>query len=135
MSNCLIPLLDRLILFVYNNSYYDEEWKEIEGTKGIYFISNQGRLLSIYKSHHIIRQIDNNTKYSRVKLPIDGKYRNITIHRLVAQYFIGDCRGKVVHHKDLNPRNNHYRNLQILTEQEHIAIHAKRKKDVGENNG
>lgn len=55
MSNCLIPLLDRLILFVYNNSYYDEEWKEIEGTKGIYFISNYGRLLSIYKSHPIIR--------------------------------------------------------------------------------
>jgi hypothetical protein len=39
------------------------------------------------------------------------------VHQLVARVFIGPCpKGKEVNHKDLDKKNNHYKNLEYLTQ-------------------
>lgn len=46
------------------------------------------------------------------------------IHRLVAEYFCEDfAEDKVIHHKDLNTRNNNSKNLMCLTEEQHRQTH------------
>ncbi|WP_051149989.1 HNH endonuclease signature motif containing protein [Bacillus safensis] len=53
---------------------------------------------------------------------------NYLVHRLVAQYFIGDIpRGFVVNHKDGNKLNNHADNLEIVTYKEN----TKHAMDIG----
>ena len=59
--------------------------------------------------------------YLRIELRNTVKLR---IHRLVAQYFIPNPEGKKqVNHIDGNKKNNHYANLQWVTNQENM-IHA-----------
>lgn len=103
-----------------------EIFKEIPGTKkeGTYFVSNKGKVLSLYKDKYIILTPDLSTKYERVK--INGK--NKLIHRLVAQAFIDNPKAKKeVHHKDLNTRNNCVENLEWLTQSEHRKKHQEQK--------
>lgn len=49
------------------------------------------------------------------------------MHTLVAENFIGDTRGKEIHHKDYNPSNNCVENLEIKTRSEHHKIHNEKK--------
>lgn len=56
----------------------------------------------------------------------------VYLHRLIAEatiqrYLFPD---EVVHHKDGNPENNHFTNLQIMTQNEHARLHdSLRSKD------
>lgn len=52
-----------------------------------------------------------------------GKEHYKSLHRLVAEKYVGDIRNKEVHHKDCNRRNNHPSNLQIVTRNQHRLIH------------
>ena len=45
------------------------------------------------------------------------------VHRLVANTFIGNVKGKIVHHKNRKKFDNSLENLQILTQAEHAALH------------
>lgn len=46
------------------------------------------------------------------------------VHRAIAQHTLGkDIRGKVVHHKNYNKLDNRPENLQVMTEEEHRALH------------
>lgn len=61
----------------------------------------------------------------------DGRY--IPLHRLIAEAKLGRYlkRGEVVHHKDENQSNNHWENLEIITQKEHATEHMKnRKRDI-----
>jgi hypothetical protein len=56
----------------------------------------------------------------------DGEDHKCRIHRLVAEAFIKNPNGKpIVHHRDLNRKNNRVSNLQWVTEAEHTALHNK----------
>lgn len=100
-----------------------EEWKNIDNT---YRISNYGRIQNIqtgktYKDW-------NDKKYPKVC--INGKWYGI--HRLVAQYFIhnSDINKTEVNHKDGDPRNNYYKNLEWCTRSENTlhSIHTLKAK-------
>ena len=39
-------------------------------------------------------------------------------------------KGKIVHHKDGNVKNNNKDNLMILTQNEHVAIHNRQRKEL-----
>ena len=117
-------LLGQLINFVISQDQkIPEDWKEIDGTDGRYYISNCGRVLSLKRSRPVILKPYDRSGYKSVK--ILGKAHSI--HRLVAQYFISDKivnnKQLVVHHKDNNKHNNNYNNLEILTYQEHYDKH------------
>jgi len=60
--------------------------------------------------------------YSRVK------YRGIwlLIHRVVFAKFVGELSDKEINHKDGNPSNNHFSNLELVTTSENL-IHSYRK--------
>lgn len=50
----------------------------------------------------------------------------VPTHRAVWEYFNGAIpEGRVVHHVDFDPLNNHPENLELLTAAEHIGVHAK----------
>ena len=49
------------------------------------------------------------------------EYKYVQLHRLVAEYFCeGYFEGAVVNHKDTNIHNNHYTNLEWVTQKENI---------------
>lgn len=57
-----------------------------------------------------------------------GKNRYAYLHRVIAEAragrFLADY--EVVHHVDGNPENNHWENLQIMTQSEHAKEHGRR---------
>ena len=136
--------LSKLISALLSLSLQDEEWREIECERiakenrcyilpdrleGVYFISNYGRILSIfYKIPHILTPQTHKGKYYRVSL----NKKMIPIHRLTADYFIGDIHNKDIHHKNNNSFDNNAVNLEILTDKEHREKHQK-EKEVRQN--
>ncbi len=107
---------------------FGEEWKDVKSLKGLYAISNYGRL----KSHKRLWKCGNNTvitkeetiaktslrknRYISYRACIDGKLIHVVIQRLVAENFLDNplCL-PFVNHKDENPSNNCVDNLEWCT--------------------
>lgn len=105
-----------------------EIWKPIQGSDGIYEVSNMGRVRSVdrhitrkngivyFCKGRILKEIELETGYRYVNLYINGKQEHCYIHRLVATEFIENPDGfPQVNHKDENPRNNNVSNLEWCT--------------------
>lgn len=111
-----------------------EIWKDIPGYKGIYQISNFGRLKSfkVVKSGMIMKNTNKKGWYFTVVLRSTGKpFTTKRIHRLVAELFIPNPKNyKQVNHKDMNKQNNHYSNLEWCTCQQNIKHALKNKPDI-----
>ena len=105
-------------------SLYNEEWEEIEGTRGRYYISNYGRLKSYCKYNAIlVKPYKNQYGYLRADIWIDGKRRTVLIHRLVATSFIENDNPEekdTVDHIDGNKHNNSASNLRWLSRSENV---------------
>lgn len=94
----------------------------IDGFNQYYFITNTGNVYS-YKYHKWQRMSSSSivNKYKNVKLSKNNKVYTYMIHRLVAKYFCKNFTSKcVVDHIDTNIHNNHYLNLQCITQQKNI---------------
>jgi len=107
-----------------------EIWKDIEGFRGIYQVSNHGGLKS-FKAKSYGRILKNtNAKggyYSVVLRSHNGKVRFTRIHRLVAEAFIPNPNNlREVNHKDGNKQNNTVENLEWVTPSENIQDAMKR---------
>lgn len=93
-----------------------EKWKVFG--EGNYAVSNKGRVRRETPGSKTwvgkIMKIGHNKKgYPGVQLYVNGKNTCYFVHKLVAQEFIGPRpKGKQVNHKDLNKKNNDYRNLE-----------------------
>lgn len=106
-----------------------ETWKQVDGYGGFYEVSNLGRVRSkeriteIQPYCHIVRKprilkAQFNGYYYRVVMSLNGKSRQVLIHRLVAETFIPNPKGyDTVNHKDENGKNNHVNNLEWCTMQ------------------
>jgi len=93
-------------------------WKQIGMSK--YYISDAG-LVRNHKGH-LLRQRLHKYGYYDVILTIGGKKNRYTVHRLVASYFIPNPELKPqVNHIDLDKQNNHFSNLEWVTEKENIS--------------
>ena len=112
-----------------------EEWRDIPGYKGLYQVSNLGRIKSLidkkYDLNEKVVKIINREKmlkqnltkkgYCNVKLYKNGKGKTYKIHRLVAKTFIPNPENKPqVNHIDGNKQNNCVSNLEWNTNEENF---------------
>ena len=111
-----------------------EIWKDIKGYKGLYQVSNYGRVKSLdryvnnrysgyFRKGKIlsINYIKTTPNYTRPSVLLSKKCKKYSkvISRLVVETFIGNIKNKEIHHKDHNPQNNNINNLKILDSKTH----------------
>lgn len=99
-----------------------EEWKEIEGFDGKYFISTKGKVKSFsHKKPRILKPRISPDGYVWYVLTINGKGKTMRANRLVAKAFIPNPENKnTVNHIDGNKKNNDVSNLEWATRREQM---------------
>ena len=125
------------------------EWKFVKGYEGLYEVSENGVVKSVdrqitgkdgitkkIKGKELFQTISKSDKKNhlpraRVQLWKNNKAKLMTVHRIVAEVFIPNVDGKpCINHKDGNPLNNHYSNLEWCTYSEnnkHAVMNGLRK--------
>jgi hypothetical protein len=102
---------------------YKEVWSPIEGTNCKYFISSYGKIISFVpdtKFMFLSQRIDRDG-YLTVRLSIGGKSLTKFVHRLVAETFIENPKGKpFVNHINGLKTSNDARNLEWVTHSENM---------------
>jgi hypothetical protein len=98
-----------------------ETWKEVQGTNGLLSVSNYGRVKGRRK---VLKAQLDHKGYERIRFTVDRVKMSARVHRLVAEAFISNPENKPqVNHIDGNKSNNHYSNLEWVTNKEN-AHHA-----------
>jgi hypothetical protein len=104
-----------------------EIWKDIVGYEGFYRVSNFGRVCSLDRTHEyknikrkikgfLLKQSVTDSGRLQIKFWKNHQYKHFYVHRLVALAFIPNPHGLPdINHKDLNPLNNHFTNLEWIT--------------------
>lgn len=93
-----------------------EEWRPIQGYKGLYAVSNKGRVKNLETGKVLKNKIDG-AGYLAVGL----KGKNYNVHRLMAQAFIENPLSlPQVHHKDENKLNNDISNLEWVSASKNV---------------
>lgn len=101
-----------------------------------YGVTIDGRFWRFYKhkTNELKIEYDNREgklPYGRVKITIDGVYKKVTIHRLVAEAFLPapteeNCE---IDHIDNNPQNNHASNLRWVSRS--VNLERRRTETMG----
>lgn len=91
-----------------------EEWKPIAEYNGLYFVSDLGRIKSMYKGKEkLLKQHTGTTGYKKVSLYYNKHKKDFKVHRLVALHFVPNKNNfPVINHKDGNKLNNSADNLE-----------------------
>lgn len=91
-----------------------EIWRNIEEYKGLYQVSNLGRVRSLwYGKERILKPTKDKDGYLRVQLYKNGKAKLYGIHRLVAMAFIDNPYNlPQVNHKNETKDDNRVENLE-----------------------
>lgn len=116
----------------------EEVWKKIDWIDGLnsdYEVSNTGRIIStshlqylgkyhtykrIYKKYELTPS-DNGNGYLYITVTIDGKRKNLYVHRIIATAFLDNPDNKPhVNHIDRNKHNNNAENLEWCTVSENV---------------
>lgn len=95
--------------------------KPIEGYEG-YFITDDGKVISHkFKKPRVMKGMISHNNYRYIDLCKNNHVARFAVHRLVGQYFVeGYFEGAVINHIDGNTLNNHYTNLEWITQKENI---------------
>lgn len=118
----------------------NEIWKPITGYEGLYEVSNLGRVRSLDRRDSlgrmrfgkVLKQNDDGNGYPFIALHNNGKTKQMHIHRIVANAFLGEMpNGYTVNHIDENKHNNHADNLEYLTPLDNLR-HGTAIKRMGE---
>lgn len=101
------------------------EFRKIKSLFFLYEINENGTILRNVKSKKQIKiKLDfhhSEKGYYTAFVNIKGKVHRVTIHKVVAECWLGDIPdGYEVDHKDRNSHNNHYTNLRYVTHSEQM---------------
>ncbi len=100
-----------------------EKWVDIKDYKGLYEISDTGKVRNVVKNK-TLRISNNGNGYLRVGLRKDDKRRNFLLHRLLALSFIPNPDNKSqVNHINGIKTDNRVENLEWCTNKEN-NVHA-----------
>ena len=89
--------------------------KDIKGYEGLYAVTSCGKVWS-YKSKKFLTPISNHIGYLFVTLCKDGKGKNYSVHRLVAEAYLPNPSNLPdVDHIDNDKTHNYLNNLQWIT--------------------
>ena len=106
-----------------------EIWRDVIGYEGLYQVSSQGRVKSVYRKvfnpglnvwriqkERILKTVLDPKGYVRITLSKEGKVKQYLLHRIVAKAFIPNPNMyPQINHKDENPENNSVDNLEWCT--------------------
>lgn len=113
-----------------------EKWKTIKDTDLKYSISNHGRVRNnntgrLLKGSHVGRtKKRQRIPYKCHGLLINGERKFFLTHRLVAENFLSKPEFKnIVNHIDENVQNNHWSNLEWVTNKENCR-HSNKKRII-----
>lgn len=98
------------------------EWRDVGGYEGMYQVSNKGSVKSLSRKDargHVLQEKElklSTTKKGRkmVILSKNGQTKGFSVHRLVAEAFLGRSE-LTVNHIDEDPTNNNVENLEYMT--------------------
>lgn len=83
-----------------------------------YYVTPDGHVWSEWRKKYVA-EVVMEKKYHKVVLSKQNKSYNFLVHRLVAEAYVPNPDNKpCVNHKDCNPENNHYLNLEWVTHKE-----------------
>lgn len=118
--------MGKSILVIETPNESKEEWRTISGTMGKYAVSNLGRIRS---KRGILKPSLSAKKYLHVALSVNGKRKDVNIHRAVAEAFIENPQNfPIINHKDENKVNNRADNLEWCTYSYNISYGSASKK-------
>jgi len=115
-----------------------EYFKDVKGYKGLYRVSNLGRVKSLSRfttvkvNEKILKSGVESSGYLIVGLSKNGKQSMKRIHQLVAIAFLNhepNGQKTVVDHVDNNQLNNNVNNLQLITNRENCTKDS--RKSIG----
>lgn len=116
-------------------SLNNERWLEVPDTEGCYLVSNMGRIISL-KEYEARLLMPNVTKcgYERVQLTINGKKKDMFVHRIVAYTWLqtplqDSIEQYQIHHINNNKRDNRADNLCYLKPDKHRQLHIEQEKE------
>ena len=92
----------------------EEIWCPIKCYKGLYQVSDKGRVRSMkFRKERILKLSRDKNGYLKVGLCNNGEQKMYMVHRLVAQTFTPNPQNLTeVNHKDENKENNSVQNLE-----------------------
>ncbi|AIZ65433.1 hypothetical protein PK28_17365 (plasmid) [Hymenobacter sp. DG25B] len=102
----------------------DERWVELKGVTVPYLLSDQGKVVSLRyarQDRERMLRAPVQGRYPQVNLLLEKRPKNYAVARLVAQHFLpppAEARHTRVLHRDQNPLNTHYTNLQWVDKAE-----------------
>ena len=107
-----------------------EVFLPIPGAEEKYHCSNMGRVLSYANKKAQLLNPTLQDGYPRIYISVYGAYKNLLVHKIVADLFCEVPEGKKkeelqIHHKNFIRTDGRAENLVYLTPGEHYAIHAK----------
>ncbi len=98
-----------------------EIWKDVVGFEGLYKVSNKGNVRSVNRKDplgrnrkgRMLKQGYSSSGYLQVNMHKNGKMKNRTVHRLVAETFLPNPKDlPQVNHRDEDKCNNNVENLE-----------------------
>ena len=109
-------------------------WKEVEGYKGFYKISSDGRVYSEHKQKLLIPFPTGKGGYLKVRLCRESSQKDFSVSRLVALHFKKNINNyPEVNHIDEDVTNNNYWNLEWCTRKYNVNF-GNRTKKASESN-
>ena len=99
----------------------NEFWLPVVGFERLYIVSTKGRVMRCVGKKILKTSDTRASRYKRVSLVTIEKRTVRTVHRLVAEAFLGVQEGLVVNHKDGDTFNNCLENLEWVTHKENTS--------------
>lgn len=111
-----------------------EIWKEIKGYKGLYEVSNLGRIKSLKTEKLLSLKPNKRDGYVNITLVKNGVTKSFRAHQLVAITFLkhepDNTNKLVVDHKNNIRHDNRLVNLDVITNRENCSKEVKGKSDL-----